>query len=176
MTLRFVSDASINRKGFAVQFSSALCEFRENSPSSQIVHADLFSYVFAAECGEGFFNVTRGIRTLSSPHYPEKYPLGIRCQWVLADAVAKSAEAERIINIHVVEWDLEDGDSLTFRATVVSVDFRVLQDSERSGPTRPPLEIEMDVVGGLPSVAGRQWKLHGANFNALSRWRERMRR
>lgn len=65
-----------------------------------------------APCGEPFITITdNDTETITSPNYPNNYPLGIQCKWVI------TAQRSRDIHVHLTDIDMEDlekceGDSL----------------------------------------------------------------
>lgn len=62
---------------------------------------DGFSIAWSQNCG-GVFDATDIIQTLTSPHYPDKYPKNIYCNYTLV------AKKEEIIYVKFVDFELED--------------------------------------------------------------------
>lgn len=40
--------------------------------------------MFLAQCGTSVLNATKEIKTLTSPNYPNNYPSGIKCTWLIS--------------------------------------------------------------------------------------------
>ncbi|XP_064643493.1 cubilin-like [Lineus longissimus] len=82
--LRFKSDSSDNRRGFNASW----------------VQED-------ARCG-GFFNLTKaGPFKISSPNYPQPYPHGLRCRWIVEAPIGKH------IMVNMTDFNIKCGYSQT---------------------------------------------------------------
>ncbi|XP_034938584.1 cubilin [Chelonus insularis] len=55
-------------------------------------------------CGDTLIKITNETKILTSPGYPNKYPLGISCKWVVTSPISND------IQVHLIEVDMEDSE------------------------------------------------------------------
>ncbi|XP_044011009.1 cubilin [Aphidius gifuensis] len=55
-------------------------------------------------CGTPFIRISNNTETITSPGYPNNYPLGIQCKWIISSTRAHD------IHVHLTNIDMEDTD------------------------------------------------------------------